>query len=123
MHTVQIQTAKQVMHETLDLAGTWVDWVVFPHNSGLRRFSAFCCHYPLWPDAAPCCKFRPLTDMLANHTGVMLVSVRTIVCIYCPVSALARTQTRVCTISTTQTLQKLFGPVAQTSGGIYQAHL
>ena len=82
MHTVQIQIAKQVMHEALDLAGTWVDWVVFPHNSGLRRFSAFSCHYPLWPDAAPCCKFRPLTDMLANHTGVMLVSVRTIVCIY-----------------------------------------
>ena len=69
-----------VMHEALDLAGTWVDWVVFPHNSGLRRFSAFCCHYPLWPDTAPCCKFRPLTDMLANHTGVMRVSVRKIVC-------------------------------------------
>ena len=84
LHTVQIQITKQVMH------GAWiwrglehsssVDWVVFPHISGLPRFGAFCCHHRLRPDTAPCCKFIPLTDTLANHTGVMPVSVRTIVC-------------------------------------------
>ena len=57
-----------------------VDWLVFPHISGLPRFGAFCCHHRQRPDTSPCCKFRPLTDMLANHTGVMRVSVRKIVC-------------------------------------------
>ena len=58
----------------------WTAWVGFPHNSGLPRFSAFCCHHHLRPDTAPCCKFRPLTSTLANHKGVMPDSIRTIVC-------------------------------------------
>ena len=60
----------------------WTAWVGFPHNSGLPRFSAFFATipHPLKPNNVHCCKFRPLTDTLANHMGVMLVSVRTIVC-------------------------------------------
>ena len=59
-----------------------VEWLVFHHISGLPRFGAFCCHHYLIPDTTPCCKFRPLTYMLANHKKVMLVRVRTIHSLY-----------------------------------------
>ena len=95
-----------------------VDWVVFPHNSGLPRFSAFFATipHPLKPNNVHCCKFRPLTDTLANHMGVMLVC--TPVCLrrdsnsrqhYWQQSNTRDIDSRACL---------LLSPLAQTSGGI-----
>ena len=102
-----------------------VDWVVFPHISGLHRFSAFCCHHCLRPETTPCCKFRLLTNTLANHTGVMLVSVRTKV--YTPVCP--RRDSKLCphhwhwsTITDIDSRACLV-PRHRQVGEFYQAHL
>ena len=86
-----------------------VDWVVFPHNSGLSSFIAFCCHHRLGHDTAPCCKVRLLTDTLANHTEVMPVSMVTIVS---TLVSPRRDSNHIHTIGTSQTSQTLIvGPV------------
>ena len=79
-----MKISRQVMLEWswpgLELRFLDDDWF-FPHISG---FCQIRCHF-LTSNASGwspflCCKFILLTNTLANHMGVMLASMRTIVC-------------------------------------------